>query len=165
MALNNASSINVIGFNVERLTTVAEHALGTNALLDDGSVAVYVKASEAITGLGYVCLVGTDYTVAMVSTSNTAGKRGFRVCIPQVAFAANEYGWMIYHGRSDVRVAASAAVSANANLNSTATAGQLDDDATAGAEIIEGVNLTAANGVAAGLVAGVLTEAKVGATI
>jgi hypothetical protein len=124
--------------------------VGTRTLDGSGNEYVYVQASGAITGAGYVCTYDETYQAAMVSTSNDAG--GALVGIPQVAFADNDYGWLMVKGTTNIRVAASAA--ADAALNTTGTAGQIDDDGTADAFIINGLILTTANGGAAAVAAG-----------
>ena len=89
--------------------------------------------------------------------------QGMPVVFPQVVIAASGYGWGLVNGIGSVRVAASAAK--GTRLNSTATAGQLDDDATSGAERITGVGLLAANGGAAGAVSAFVSYPYVGDTI
>lgn len=116
--------------------------LGTRLKGAGGTEWVYVQASGAITGAGYVCTIDETYQAAMLSTSNDAG--GDLVGIPGVAFADNDYGWLQVLGPCVVRVAASCA--ANVGINTTATAGQLDDDGTAGSFDIDGLVLTTANG-------------------
>lgn len=135
--------------------------LGDRLVTHDGKEWVFVQADGAITGEGYVCYIDASYQAIMLSTSNDA--RGNFVGIPAVAFADNEYGWLQTKGPCNVRVAASAA--ANVRLNTTATAGQLDDDGTAGAMQVQGVYLTTANGGSAGTAAGILNDPFIDATI
>ena len=58
--------------------------------------------------------------------------------------ADNQYGWFQIYGKGSCRTLASAAK--GTKLNTTATAGALDDDATAGAETIDGLVLGTATG-------------------
>ncbi len=127
--------------------------LGTRLKGDSGKEFMFIQANGAITGAGYVCQVDETYQATMVSTSNDAG--GDPVGVAPAAFADNDYGWVQVLGPCVVRVAASAA--ANVRLNTTATAGQIDDDGTAGAFAILGLVLTTANGGAAGNAAGILS--------
>lgn len=127
--------------------------LGTRMRGADGSEWMFVQANGAVTGAGYVCTVDETFQAAMLSTSNDAG--GDLVGVAGVAFADNDYGWVQVLGACVVRVAASAA--ANVGLNTTATAGQLDDDGTAGSFDILGLVLTTANGGSAGTAAGMLS--------
>jgi hypothetical protein len=124
--------------------------LGTRMRGDDGSEWLFVQASGAITGAGYVCTVDENFQAAMLSTSNDAG--GDVVGIAGTDFADNDYGWVQVLGPCVIRVAASCA--ANVGINTTATAGQLDDDGTAGSFDIVGLILTTANGGAAATAAG-----------
>lgn len=128
---------------------------------------VYVRDSgSAITGDGYVCDVdGSEFTAVMSTTTTTAPGTGAGklVGVARAAIAASGYGWLQVFGAGTVRVSASCA--AYTIINSTATAGQLDDDATAGAEVIDGIVLDVANGGSAGTAAGYLNWPKVGRTL
>lgn len=126
------------------------HNLGARTCDQDGNEYVYVQANGAITGEGYVCTYDETYQAVMLSTSNDTG--GDQVGVAQVAFADNDYGWLMVRGVTNIRVAASAA--ANVALNTTATAGQIDDDGTAGSFDIIGLHLTTANGGSAATAAG-----------
>lgn len=130
--------------------------LGTRMRGDDGTEWMFVQANGAITGAGYVCTVDETFQAAMLSTSNDAG--GDTVGVAGTDFADNDYGWVQVLGPCVIRVAASAA--ANVGLNTTGTAGQLDDDGTAGSFDIDGLILTTANGGAAGTAAGFLNYPK-----
>lgn len=131
--------------------------LGTRMKGDDGTEWMFVQANGAITGAGYVCTVDETFQAAMISTSNDAG--GDLVGVAGTDFADNDYGWVQVLGACVVRVAANAA--ANVGLNTTATAGQLDDDGTAGSFDINGLVLTTANGGAAATAAAMLNYPSV----
>lgn len=135
--------------------------LGDRYVDHDGKEYVYVQANGAITGAGYVAYFDTSYQAVMLSTSNDA--RGNLVGIAPAAFADDDYGWLQVKGPCVVRVAASAA--ANTQLNTTGTAGQIDDDATTGAMVVDRVILTTANGGSAGTVAAIISYPAVGATL
>jgi len=60
------------------------------------------------------------------------------------ALAANQFGWFQIYGRGAVLTAAAVAV--GTRLNTTATAGAIDDDGTAGARAINGLVLKTAAG-------------------
>jgi hypothetical protein len=133
---------------------------------DDGNEYLFVQADSGGVTQYYAAVVeDASFTADMVDTTNSAPgvSAGMPVVIPQVAIAASGYGWGLICGVGSVRVAASAAK--GTTLNSTATAGQLDDDATAGAEVINGVSLLAANGGAAGAVSAFVTYPYVGRTL
>ena len=128
---------------------------------------IYVRDSgSAITGDGYVALVdASDFTAVMatVTTSAPGTGAGKLAGVARAAIAASGYGWLQIFGAGTIRVSASCA--AYTLINTTATAGQLDDDATAGAEVVDGMVLDVANGGAAGTVAGYLNWPKVGRTL
>lgn len=110
---------------------------------------IYVRAASAITGAGYACRFVKPDSADMATTTNTAngqGGPGTRVGIAMAAIAANGYGWLQIYGKGSLRTLASAA--AASQLNTTATAGALDDDGTAGARVIGGVVLGTATGAA-----------------
>lgn len=157
------------GIDPTKVSTSAEFEVGTVAFnsTDAGAKGyIYVQANGAITGDGYVCDIdGSSFDAAMSTTTTTAPGtgQGKAVGIARAAFADNEYGWLQVYGAGTIRTSASAA--AYTNLNSTATAGQVDDDATAGAEVIDGITLDVATGGAAAVTAGFINWPKVGRTL
>lgn len=111
---------------------------------------VYGRADGAVTAAGYLCVeeTGFDFTMASItSTAPGASGAGTRAGAAQAALADNEYGWFQIYGKGSVRTLASAAK--GTQLNSTSTAGAVDDDATAGSEVINGLTLGTATGGAA----------------
>jgi hypothetical protein len=152
----------LIGANLELVDTKPRVAVGTTVELEKGGEAVYLKASAAFAGEGYVGVVAPDLTIAPASLTTTATAFGARVAVAQAPVGVNEYGWFVWKGESNVQVAASCA--ANVAINSTATAGQLDDDGTAGSEVIEGIVLQAARAASAGLALATIVDTRVGAT-
>lgn len=145
-------------------TASAHFELGECLYGDQDSEFIYVQADSAgITGAGYVVLIDESFAADMVDTTNSASGFGQRCGVAPVAFSANQYGWVQVRGVADIRGAANAA--ANAALNTTATAGQIDDDGTAGAETIDGIVFTTAVGGSAGTAEGVLDDPRIGATL
>lgn len=161
------------GINATNVRTSAEGpefavgtvAFDTKAGLTKGYIYVQADAS-GVTGDGYVCDIDASTYIASMSTTTTTAPgtgAGKPVGVARAAIAASGYGWLQVFGAGTVRVAASAA--AYTLLNSTGTAGQIDDDATAGAEVIDGIVLDTANGGAAGTAAGWIQWPKVGRTL
>lgn len=145
-----------------------QHLLGSrgmNVTSDGVKEYIYVHANGAITGEGFACLIEDDFEADMINTTNSApgSGQGQPVGVAQVAFADNEHGWLQVLGETNVQVAASAAKATE--LNTTSTDGQLDDDASAGAEVVTGVALHAARGGTAGTAAGHITYPVVGRTL
>jgi len=107
---------------------------------------IYVTAGEAITGAGYMCQIASAESCQMIDTTSSAPGvgAGARVGAAMAAIAASGYGWLQIYGLATVRTLASAAV--GTTLNSTATPGALDDDATGGAEVINGIFVGTATG-------------------
>lgn len=141
-----------IGFN-----TTSAGVKGYIYVQDDGT---------GITGDGYVALMdGSAFTAVMATTTTSAPGTGAGKLagVARAAIAASGYGWLQIYGAGTVQVSASCA--AYTLINTTATAGQLDDDASAGAEVIEGIVLDAARGGSAGTAAGFINWPKVSRTL
>ena len=169
----------VIGIDKTQITGVSSvpaFRVGTIGGYDDPTLGyqefIYARADGAVTGAGYVCVevtsaaAGNVLDFAMITTTNTAAGQnghGSRVAIAQAAMADNECGWFQIYGKGSLRT--SAACAKGTRLNTTATAGAVDDDATAGARTINGAVLGAATVGAATSADGVFTYPSVGATI
>lgn len=103
---------------------------------------------------GQVYVIDKDFNAALATTTNAL--RGMDVGIGRVVqasvVAGTYYIWLQRNGRAPVQVAASAL--ANTVMQTTATGGQLDapSSPTATTKAIAGIELTAANGGAAGVV-------------
>ena len=140
--------------------TVAQFALGTRMKGAGSKEYVYVQADGAIAANDVVILTEA-YQADAIDTTNSAGAIGDLCGVAEGALADNEYGWIQIKGACTVNVASSAA--ANTVLNSTATAGRIDDDATSGAETIIGLVTTAAE--SSNEAAGMLNYPYIGATL
>jgi hypothetical protein len=144
----------IIGLSKDQVTAstaAAAFRLGTVGGYDDPTNGyqefIYGRADGAVTAAGYLCveLTGFDFKMATVTvtTPGTAGP-GTRAGAAQAALADNEFGWFQIYGKGSLRTLASAAK--GTQLNTTATAGAVDDDATAGSEVIGGLVLLTATG-------------------
>ena len=147
----------LIGLSVDQVkasSDVPEFKLGTRGLLastneteaDGDKEYVYVNAGEAITGLGYLCVIDSNFVAQMVDTTSSApgAGAGKPVGAAQAAIASGGYGWLQIHGKGSLRTLASAAV--GTELTSSATPGAVDDATTAGLEVINGLSLGTASG-------------------
>jgi hypothetical protein len=163
IGLSAAQVVASTGTPAFRLGTVGGYDDPTNGYQEF----VYGRAAGAVTGAGYLCVEATGFDFAMASTTTTApGASGFgsRVGAAQAALADNEYGWFQIYGKGSVRTLASAAK--GTRLNSTATAGAVDDDGTAGSEAINGLTLgTATGGAEATNADAIFAYPVVGATL
>ncbi len=157
------------GIDVTNTSTTPVYGLGdigANVTSNGTQIYMYVRASGAITGAGYVVDIDGSAFTAVQTTTTTAAPgtgTGKSVGVAPLAFASGDYGWVQVYGAGVVRVAASCA--AYTRLNSTATAGQIDDDATVGARVIDGIVLDVANGGSAGTVAAWINWPRVGVTL
>lgn len=156
---------------VTAATSVPAFKLGTRGVYDHPTLGsqefVYGQADGAVTGLGFVCVEQANFDFAMITSTNanagTAG-HGSRVAVAQAAMTDNQFGWFQIYGRCPIRTLASCA--RGTRLNTTATGGALDDDATAGAEVVSGAVIQVASGGAAETnVSGVLSYPTVGVTL
>ena len=139
-------------------------AFGVGDLYEDssGNQWVFVKASASFGQYDVVTYDETyNTTVAALSTSNDA--RGDKCGVAAVAFASGDYGWLQIYGPCTMNVKASCA--ANVRINTTTTAGSLDDDGTTGSIQVEGIYLTAARTTTDGSAAGILNYPIQGATL
>jgi len=115
-------------------------AVGTQCRADNGGLFEYVHAAAAITAYDFVA-IDEDGEVQPITTA--LAQAGYRIGVAQVAFSDNDFGWVAltgHGGNYKGRVGASCA--ADAALNTTATAGVLDDDG--GGQTIDGVVITTA---------------------
>lgn len=122
---------------------------------------VYVSAAAAIAQYDVVFFTSA-YAASSLSTANDA--RGNLVGVAGVAFASGERGWVQVKGPvANANVLASAA--ANVRLNTTATAGSLDDDGTAGSMQVQGIYLTAARAASNGPAPAILNYPYIDVTL
>jgi hypothetical protein len=150
---------------LDTMTTLTEgrgFALGDRFQDGSGREWIFVRATSAIAANDVVTFDETHTgVVAPLGTANDA--RGDRIGVAAVAFAANDYGWLQIYGPCTMNVLASCA--ANVRLNTTATAGSLDDDGTAGAMEAVGIFLTTARAASNGSAPGVLIYPYIGVTL
>lgn len=155
---SNPSSI--LGVNITLTDTVRRMAVGTHVMGDYGGEWLYAVASAAIAAGDWVIL-SKDYAASLATTTNSP--KGAKVGIARAAMASGEYGWIQVGGQAPGRTAG--AVAANAAINTTATGGAVDDDATSGAKVINGVAIPVAAGGATTATEFTLTDPTVGATL
>lgn len=150
-----------LGAVVGDTSTTQLFPLGTRHTEANGKEYIYVKGGTGGLSANQASFIDEDFLA--VAATTTLATYGGLVGVPSVAIALNSYGWAQVLGNASLNVAASCA--ADARLNTTATAGRLDDDATTGAKVIEGIKLNTANGGAAADTAAFLNRPRVGATL
>lgn len=107
---------------------------------------VFVQADGAIDQYGFV-KIEQDGQAAMLTTTN-AGSNGLLVGVAQVAAADNEYLWVWVGGLNGggvgkgIKGKVAAGYVAKANLNTTATAGVVDDTSTTKVSYVVGLAST-----------------------
>lgn len=118
----------VIGVNPFETSTTAKFKLGQLAHGSDGSHWVYVAAEGAITQYDAVAV---DENFDAVSMTKALADAGHMVAFAQVAFADEEFGWVLKSGAgANYKVRVAAGYVADAALYTTGTAGVLDDAST-----------------------------------
>ena len=109
---------------------------------------VFGQAEAAVVAAGLVLVEGANNVWSRITTANTAagqvGGHGSRVGACPAALTASGFGWFQVYGRGTINTLASAAL--GTRLNTTATAGALDDDGTAASRAIAGLVLKVATG-------------------
>lgn len=135
----------ITGITPTTPSATQDFTLGAFGTTYDGDIYQYIQADATGFSAGDAVIISEAYVGDQATTTSSAPGtgQGLPVGVPEVAFAAGEYGWVKRVGSvSALNVATSCA--AHTNLNTTATAGRLDDDATAGAELIQGLTTTGA---------------------
>lgn len=132
-----------IGTQLDQTHAERKFAVGTELNGTGGSLWRYVCAVSAIAQYNAACIDNAGNAKNLTKTLVDAGQV---IAVPQVAFAAGEYGWMARRGADPglgLRVRVLANCAANASLYTSATAGALDDTSTSQTEII-GITLVSA---------------------
>lgn len=160
--------MNLVGTNFGEIVLAGQSrdgkdfGLGDLVTSHDGKEYVWLQASAAITGAGFVCFMTAANLATMLSTANDA--IGSRVAIAPAAMATGDRGWFQIYGNCDaVQVLASCA--ANVRVNTTATAGALDDDGTVGSMSILGLVLSTARAASQGNAPAILSYPTIGVTL
>lgn len=161
----------VMGIDPTKVRTSAqgpEFRVGTLGCVNGvtGGPKAYVYVSGAVAGAGYVTLIDpTTFAVVAATTTSTAPAAGAgkSVGVGVAAIASGGYGWVQVFGVCSVRGAANMA--AYTQLNSTGASGVVDDDASAGAEVIEGLVASVAVGGAEATTTGFCQWPRIGRTL
>lgn len=132
---------NAIGTAFDAVTTDRKFDLGTRMKGAAGAEYVYVQANGALAATD-VCIITEAGQADAIDLTNSAGALGTMVGVANVAFADDEYGWVQVRGATTANVGTGA--STGTKLNSTSTAGRVDDNAGAGSETVLGLYTTGA---------------------
>ena len=112
---------------------------GTAARGDQGGLFIYGQALAAVAAGDFVTF-NNNYGASLLSTANSP--RGAKVAVARYAMAATQWGWFQVEGQAAGRTFA--AIAAGAQLNTTATAGAIDDDAAVGSKRLENIAILVA---------------------
>ena len=128
------------------LYTAPMSSSGSTAGTFEGpKVFVYVSAGAGITA-GQALIVSHDgEAVPATATLGAAGTgTGKRVAVATCDIDSGGYGWVQVYGNADVNAVASTAL--HTKLSLSATAGSVDDLATTGSIVVDGMYLDALSG-------------------
>jgi len=170
---SNIEGVNVVAVYAINTTTAPEYpaapfAVGTKVMGSNGTEYVFCSnTTGSALAVGDVVTLSTAWAASELSTSNDA--RGNLVGVVPIAVPAStstttQYFWAQRAGFC-AAVSVLASCAANVRLNTTATAGALDDDGTAGSMQVQGIYLSAARGASAGTAAGILNYPFVDVTL
>lgn len=137
--------------------------LGADSL---GNIYRFVRSDATGLTAGFACIVNVNNVASMVTTTNAAPGTGSSrpVGVAMATVPANGFGWICVHGNAiPTRVLASCVL--GTRLNTTATAGALDDDGGVGSREITGIALQVTNGGAAANVLAQIVWPYVGRTL
>lgn len=151
----------LIGLDLTGTHASAERAVGSFSFDKSGKGYVYVAFGATHAAGDFILVDGALATSAMTVTTSGAALQ-FSVAVALFATSASTYGWVQVFGLNPALNVATGAV-VTALLNSTATAGRIDDDGTTGAEVVTGVTIAAT--AASNTAAGFLNYPKVGRTL
>jgi hypothetical protein len=157
-----ATTINdILGASPLRADDTRQHRLGQIGRGLNGSEWEYVQFNAGSVVDGHLLAIDRDGVATHVTTA--ASPRGQRCGVARTSFAIGQFGWLQRRGQANIRVLPNCA--ANTRLNTTATAGVLDDDGTAASKQIEGIHTQIVNGGVADIREGTLNDPIVGVTI
>ena len=142
MAFYNNSSL--IGVNFNTTTTTQLFTLGTTTEGSDGTLWQYTKANTSVSAYAVVAITPSG-ACAMCSIGDAV--LGYQLAVPQIAFAASEYGWVPVHGvggaNSNLKVLAATMTATSIYIS--ATTGRLSYTES-GSATIHGITIYGASG-------------------
>jgi phage tail sheath gpL-like len=153
------SLTDVVGGSLAYATANPEHRPGQRSSGENGAEFVYARAAAATTR-GQLVHLSDAFLGTLVTTASSPFNRP--VGVFHTTLATNEWGWCQIGGQAPLDVAAGCVL--NVRLNTTAVAGRVDDDATTGAKVIEGVTIIATTTPAA-VVEATFNGARIGVTL
>lgn len=142
---------------------VPEFKVGQLGADEAGNVFQFVRANGALT-VGDVVAIDEVYDADAVETtvSTPTTGQGLPLGVAVSVLADNDWGWVQRVGVcASINCVSDTGV--HTELNTTASAGRLDDDATVGAEKVPGITITGS--IASNRAAGLLNWPFIGATI
>jgi hypothetical protein len=125
----------------------------------DGRVFMFVRYGTGGATANYAVSINAAGTAVMAT--NAVSFFGERVGVAMATAALNEWGWVQIFGPVDIQTDVAVV---NVRMQTTTTAGQIDDASGAGTKQINGLTLTTAKTGSAGLAPALLTWPTIGAT-
>jgi hypothetical protein len=155
----------MIGATLNRTFTAVQQEEGKGFGLGDhyrdqsGNEYVYVQYGAGGATANFVVTIKADYSAVMAT--NALALLGEQVGVAMATGAASTFGWVMVYGVTNVQTDVA---TANTRMQTTTVAGQIDDASGVGTKQINGLALSAARTVSAGLAPALLTYPTVGAT-
>jgi hypothetical protein len=160
MAVSNIV-VDIVGaWTTKNPDTVPQFSPGHAVRGDQGGLFLYGQAGANIAAGDFVRF-DNNYSATLLSTANSP--RGAKVAVARYAMTTGQWGWFQVEGQAAGRT--NAAVAANAQINTTATAGAVDDDAGVGSKRIDNIGILVAAAGATTNTEFVLSQPIVGATL
>lgn len=140
MAISSlATSYIGAGIGVQTPSTTPQFTIGGRVDGDFGALYIYGIAGANIAAGDFV-VFDRNYSATLLTTANSP--RGAKVAVARAALTTGQYGWFQVEGQVGGRT--DAAVAANAQINTTATGGAVDDNAAVGSKRIEAIAIPVA---------------------
>ena len=155
----------IVGASLTRTLTATTAEQGKGFGLGDryidgaGNEYIYVQYGVGGATANYVVSISAAH--AAVMATNTVSSFGERVGVAMATAAADSFGWAMIYGATNVQTDVA---TVNTRMQTTTTAGQIDDASGTGTKQINGLTLTTAKTVSAGLAPAILTYPTIGAT-
>lgn len=148
----------ILGIDPTRIwasTDIPGYTVGQLAVDNVGRIYQFVSGNPAVdVSINNFVRISPAGVIATLSTTSSAPGTGqghpVGLVVSLEDIPTNGWGWVQRFGAGLAQGNAATGAAANTELNTTGTAGRLDDDATAGSEVVPGVvlRLTASGNLA-----------------
>jgi hypothetical protein len=155
----------LVGASLTRVLTATTSEQGKGFALGDryvdgaGNEYIYVQYGTGGATANFVVSISAAH--AAVMATSTLSLYGERIGVAMATAVANDFGWAMCYGATNVQTELA---TVNTEMQTTATAGVIDDATTGGTKRLLNITLTTARTGSAGLAPAILTYPTVGTT-